>query len=94
LAFGGGLFGPKTVTFDSIGLNYNITALGGGGPATLTSATLEMYVPDGSFNAGGGGIGTPEPATWSLMLVGFGALGAALRLRRSPRGGQPALTLQ
>jgi hypothetical protein len=25
---------------------------------------------------------TPEPASWALMLVGFGALGAALRRRR------------
>jgi hypothetical protein len=31
----------------------------------------------------------PEPATWSLMLVGFGGLGAALR-RRAGRGGLPA----
>jgi len=27
-------------------------------------------------------IGTPEPATWGLMLLGFGGLGAALRSRR------------
>ena len=27
--------------------------------------------------------GVPEPATWALMLVGFGGLGAALRSRRS-----------
>jgi hypothetical protein len=27
--------------------------------------------------------GTPEPATWGLMLVGFGGLGAMLRRRRS-----------
>ena len=24
----------------------------------------------------------PEPATWALMLLGFGAMGAALRSRR------------
>jgi hypothetical protein len=29
-----------------------------------------------------GGMGVPEPATWSLMLVGVGALGFALRDRR------------
>jgi len=26
--------------------------------------------------------GVPEPATWAMMLVGFGGLGAAMRLRR------------
>jgi hypothetical protein len=26
--------------------------------------------------------GVPEPATWAMMLVGFGAAGAALRRRR------------
>jgi hypothetical protein len=26
----------------------------------------------------------PEPATWALMLIGFGSLGAALRRRRAP----------
>ena len=40
-----------------------------------------------AFSAGdvsgfGGGGAVPEPATWSLMLVGFGALGATLRRRR------------
>jgi hypothetical protein len=26
--------------------------------------------------------GVPEPATWTLMLAGFGSLGGALRARR------------
>jgi hypothetical protein len=29
--------------------------------------------------------GVPEPATWALMLVGFGAVGASLRSRRRAR---------
>jgi hypothetical protein len=45
---------------------------------------------------GGGGLGqgagiyqldiqaVPEPATWAMMLVGFGGLGAAMRSRRKP----------
>ncbi|HLZ75654.1 PEPxxWA-CTERM sorting domain-containing protein [Phenylobacterium sp.] len=31
-----------------------------------------------------GGPGVPEPAAWAMMLVGFGALGAAMRARRRP----------
>jgi hypothetical protein len=29
------------------------------------------------------GIAVPEPSTWAMMLLGFGALGAALRQRRN-----------
>lgn len=28
--------------------------------------------------------GVPEPATWAMMLIGFGAIGASMRRRRSP----------
>lgn len=29
--------------------------------------------------------GVPEPASWAMMIAGFGLTGAALRHRRSPR---------
>jgi hypothetical protein len=34
----------------------------------------------------GGASGAPEPAAWAMMLVGFGGLGAAMRLRRKALG--------
>ena len=34
----------------------------------------------GGENGGGGGV--PEPATWALMIMGFGAVGGAMRVRR------------
>ncbi len=30
-----------------------------------------------------GGAGVPEPATWAMLIMGFGALGAAMRRRRA-----------
>jgi hypothetical protein len=36
----------------------------------------------GAFAIGGTLAAVPEPATWMVMLLGFGALGATLRLRR------------
>lgn len=34
----------------------------------------------------GPGGGVPEPATWALLIMGFGAAGAGLRRQRSPTG--------
>jgi hypothetical protein len=41
-------------------------------------------VSNGSFESdlSGGGGGIPEPATWAVMLLGFGAIGAAARNAR------------
>ena len=46
-----------------------------------TMAVIRLGAPDGGFNPNG----VPEPATWALMMVGFGALGSVLRQRRAPR---------
>ena len=54
--------------FYTFSLSYGETA---GGPAVL------------AFNVNGGpaGGGVPEPATWGMMLAGFGLVGAGMRRR-------------
>jgi hypothetical protein len=62
------------------------------GPQQLVVAgTVNPTNPGGPFNGAFGGSlsfapgGVPEPASWALMIMGFGGLGAVLRTkRRSP----------
>ena len=62
--------------------DLNVQA-GGYGYNSMVSPDAQTRVQ----NLGGlGGVSfsaAPEPATWAMMLVGFGALGAALRSRRT-----------
>ena len=44
-----------------------------------------VAVSAGIGNAAPGGGTVPEPASWALMVLGFGALGAALRRRARPQ---------
>jgi len=63
-----------------VGVNFAGTAhsIDFGGTANYT---VYDNVTFGSATPGGGGA-VPEPATWAMMLVGFGAVGAAVRRRR------------
>ena len=58
------------------------------GPSTALVHTnfgpFEGHQASNTFQILGSIAGVPEPASWALMLVGFGGLGAALR--RSRRG--------
>ncbi|MGZ3376499.1 MAG: PEPxxWA-CTERM sorting domain-containing protein [Phenylobacterium sp.] len=45
--------------------------------------TIEMAQTFGQGGFDRGTLGVPEPAAWALMILGFGAVGAALRRRRS-----------
>ena len=50
----------------------------------LTAGDFALVVEPGLPGADAGG-GVPEPASWALMLAGFGVVGAQLRRRRAPR---------
>jgi choice-of-anchor C domain-containing protein len=53
------------------------------GPTTLTFTSLDVDTPYGPVIGNVSVAGVPEPASWALMLLGAGALGGALRTRRS-----------
>jgi len=80
LAAGNVLFPPDNgaLTFDAFTSSFTIETLGA--PATLDGSGLEYTL---FSNAA-----VPEPATWGLMILGFGGMGAALRGRR--RSARPA----
>jgi hypothetical protein len=64
------VFNPGPAGNFAFQLDYNETF---GPPATLVWTINDVVV----------GGGAPEPVTWSLMIMGFGAAGAMLRRRRS-----------
>ena len=70
---------------------YSLTevgfALGDLGARTLTSATItgngyETLILGATAVSPSAGPAVPEPATWAMLMIGFGAAGTALRRRR------------
>ena len=53
------------------------------GPVTSISWTNPQEEDWYGFTVGYGSVVVPEPGTWALMIVGFGAAGAVLRRRRT-----------
>jgi hypothetical protein len=74
------------ITFDEIEFSSTVTILGTpdatppipGVPTTVNGAFLNLQAITNTPIAA-----VPEPASWALMLVGFGGLGVMLRRRRN-----------
>ena len=52
--------------------------------AKVSSITLSSDINAFEFDGLAGTLAVPEPASWALMIMGFGGVGAALRSRRRP----------
>jgi hypothetical protein len=72
--FQGFLTAGQTYTIYLVG-NTNIAGTGTQSFAGSMDGTFDWQITERDA-------GVPEPATWALMLVGFGGMGAALRRRR------------
>lgn len=71
--------GAGSVYYSSIPLDFY---LAGGGSALAGGNFRNIYTPNVVAQAVSLAAPVPEPATWALMLGGFGILGGALRRRR------------
>jgi hypothetical protein len=86
-----------SVTVPVLVNNLNVIEIQAGGGNGVFSASIDPTIslatgladegytlqvePDALPTTGGAG-GVPEPATWALLILGFGAVGAAARRRR------------
>ena len=78
-------YGAGFCPFSPVGVLFDGTALsiGFGGVANqivFDDITFGSEIPGRGNNA------VPEPATWAMMLMGFGAAGFAMRRRRRQSG--------
>jgi hypothetical protein len=78
---GGGLFGGDTSQDWSWGARVNFDFGGAVVKQVILSSTSNSFEVDNAAVAA-----VPEPATWAMMIMGFGAAGALLRQRRRVAG--------
>lgn len=71
---------PIFFGFQSSVGKFSSVTVRGTAPTTLTY--FNFALDNFTFRATTAVSGVPEPAAWSLMILGFSAAGAAMRLRR------------
>lgn len=79
---GASAFGPAADADSDF--SHTLGFVPGGRPFVLqdgVTANAGTYLVNNRFGAAPGGV--PEPASWTLMIAGFGLTGAALRRRRT-----------
>ena len=85
--FAGAISGSSTMSYAAYYADYSTGNFKDLGDADDTFYTIVQASPNyddhQSFAVGWPRPGIPEPATWAMMLLGFGGLGAMLRARRA-----------
>jgi hypothetical protein len=73
-------------------VTYELYKAVGGAYDGNSQGTISMVetFSQGGFDRDSLGNGVPEPATWAMMILGFGAVGAVLRRRRQGAAFTPA----
>lgn len=95
----GGIFGPLGVSFTTSDLvGFDISGITGAGFFSLNDGFYGINLTTGAAtrigSVGAGNLvgislapaaigAVPEPGTWAMMLLGFGAIGTAMRRRRA-----------
>ena len=78
-----GLTGAEGAVVDPLTGDFIFSTFGGGNQLFVISGFITPPTPGG----------VPEPATWAMMLLGFGAIGTMLR-RRKGKGSETTLRLR
>lgn len=73
----------QSFNYATIGGNMGLNNVTAAGPFSLTVRYDIAFGPNGNFNGTGNITAVPEPATWGMMIMGFGLLGGVMRRRKT-----------
>jgi hypothetical protein len=77
-----GMIGPTPAGLPSAGITAQLVTKGATQELILTGTGGAAASFGGTANFSPSSVSVPEPASWTLMIVGFGSAGALLRRRR------------
>jgi hypothetical protein len=72
----------KELIFDILGTNLKVLPSSNDGSIYFSADVYDTTQVTGNTGVIGAGGGVPEPATWGLLIAGFGAIGASMRMQR------------
>ncbi|WP_372784445.1 PEPxxWA-CTERM sorting domain-containing protein [Phenylobacterium sp.] len=74
----------RNILFNNGAFNNAVLTVGFSDGTTLTQTMPDDAIKTDYVFTGSNAGGVPEPASWALMIAGFGGVGVALRSRRRP----------